>query len=55
MQIFIRQKSLCKRAERNNTKSELWCCFFQSVLFDRPVENGIFILIDNERAVHLGQ
>ena len=55
MQVPIGQHPLRQRAEGDDALLQPGCGFLQAVLLDRPVKDGIAVLIDEERAVKLLQ
>ena len=49
MEITVGQKSLCQRAECNNTDAVSSSVIFQTILLNISYKHGIFSLVDNKR------
>ena len=53
VQIPVGQHTLRQRAERDDALLQLRGGFLQTVMFDRPVEDGVAVLVEDERAVQV--
>ena len=53
MEITVGQKSLCQRAEGNDTDAVSCRVIFQTILLNISYKHGIFSLVDNERSAQL--
>ena len=53
--VTVGEHTLRKRAEGNNPFSMPFCSIFQAVFFNRPVKDGISVLIDDERAAQAAE
>ena len=53
VQIPVGQHALRERTERDDALLQLRGGVLQTVMFDRPVEDGVAVLVEDERAVQV--